>query len=162
MEIWELVAREHIRDTIARYNHAGDSGRFSEMVEQFHQGGILELMHSPERPDEHPAERHEGRAAMLAFFAGVAANFAERDRRSARPVSGRGSTLRHCVTNTRITIESPDSARADSYFLVITDNGLDHWGRYRDRFAPAETRWLLTHRSVRTDGYSETSAFAPA
>jgi|CXWL01.1.fsa_nt_gi hypothetical protein len=158
MEIWELVAREQVRDTIARYNHAGDSGRFDEMVEQFHQEGILELTHSSERP----AERHEGRAAMRAFFAGVATNFAERDHPTGHPAGRPAGTLRHCVTNTRIAIESRDSARADSYFLVITDNGLDHWGRYRDRLAPAETRWLLTHRSVRTDGYSETSAFAPA
>src|SRR4029078_12976019 len=32
-ETWELLARECIRDTVARYNHSGDTGRFDTMVE---------------------------------------------------------------------------------------------------------------------------------
>ena len=32
MELWELVARESIRDRIARWNANGDAGRFPEMV----------------------------------------------------------------------------------------------------------------------------------
>ena len=31
MESWELVARESVRDLVARYNANGDSGRFDEM-----------------------------------------------------------------------------------------------------------------------------------
>ena len=48
-----------------------------------------------------------------------------------------------------------------SYFLVITDIGTDHWGRYRDRFEPVEDRWLIAHRQVTTDGYAAGSAFGP-
>jgi len=29
---------------------------------------------------------------------------------------------------------------------------VDHWGRYRDTYAPHGDRWLFTHRLVRTDG----------
>ena len=32
MELWELVARESIRDRIARWNNNGDAGRFADMV----------------------------------------------------------------------------------------------------------------------------------
>jgi len=32
MELWELVARESIRDRIARWNANGDAGRMAEMV----------------------------------------------------------------------------------------------------------------------------------
>jgi hypothetical protein len=32
MELWELAARESIRDRIARWNAGGDAGRFAEMV----------------------------------------------------------------------------------------------------------------------------------
>ncbi len=32
MELWELVARESIRDRIARWNSNGDAGRMAEMV----------------------------------------------------------------------------------------------------------------------------------
>lgn len=143
MEIWELVAREHIRDTIARYNFYGDRGRFDDMVEQFAPEGVLELADFD--------ERHLGREAMRTFFAGVAEDFAASDRPSAH--------LRHCVTNTTITVESTTSARADSYFQVITENGLDHWGRYRDRFAAIGDRWLIEQRTVRTDGWAPGSSF---
>lgn len=148
MELWELVAREQIRDTIARYNHAGDSGRFDEMVEQFHPDGVLELVDS--------GERHAGRDALRGFFTGVAARFAA----SLEPRAPRGP-LRHCVTNIRIIVDNPRAAHSDAYFLVITAIGLDHWGRYRDRFTPHEGRWLLEHRSVRTDGYADASTFSP-
>jgi hypothetical protein len=30
MELWELVARERIRDTLARYNRSGDAQTFRE------------------------------------------------------------------------------------------------------------------------------------
>lgn len=67
--------------------------------------------------------------------------------------------LRHCVTNLLIDVESAEVARAQSYFQVITDIGLDHWGRYRDRFVPSEQGWKLAHRSVKTDGYAPGSFF---
>jgi len=41
MEVWELVARESIRDCIARYNANGDSGRIDQMVEVFAPDGIM-------------------------------------------------------------------------------------------------------------------------
>src|ERR1700744_1531907 len=43
VEIWELVAREHIRDTLARYNWSGDAGRLGELAETFCADGVLEI-----------------------------------------------------------------------------------------------------------------------
>ncbi|MGZ4795515.1 MAG: nuclear transport factor 2 family protein [Acidimicrobiia bacterium] len=142
MELWELVARESIRDTVARYNRAGDTGRYEEMVACFAPDGVLAVSGESE---------HHGRTALLAFFSGVAA--------SARP----GFThLRHCVTNLTIDVDGPTAASATSYFLVVTDIGLDHWGRYRDRLVPDpdSDRWLLAERAVKTDGYAAGSFFA--
>ena len=140
METSELVARECIRDTVARYNHAGDSGRFDDMVNCFADDGTLTIVGGAE---------HRGHVSLGQFFSGVGG--------SARP----GFThLRHCVTNLLIDVESPESAFAQSYFQVITDIGLDHWGRYRDRFVPVGDRWLLAERSVKTDGYAPNSFFA--
>jgi uncharacterized protein (TIGR02246 family) len=142
MEIRELIAREQIRDTVARYNRAGDTGRFDEMVECFTPDGVLVI---------HGEHEHRGRDAMRAFFSGVGG--------AARP----GFThLRHCVTNLTIDVDGPDAARATAYFQVITDIGLDHWGRYRDRLVPHEDRWLLAERQVRTDGYAAGSFFRGA
>ena len=35
MELWEVMARESIRDLVARYNANGDSGRFAEVRRLF-------------------------------------------------------------------------------------------------------------------------------
>ena len=43
MEIWELVARESIRDIIARYNCNGDSGRIDAMMSLFTPDAVLEV-----------------------------------------------------------------------------------------------------------------------
>jgi hypothetical protein len=139
MELWELTAREQIRDTVARYNHAGDRGRFDEMVACFTGDGDLAI---------DGEGIHRGPEALRAFFAGVGG-------------SAPGFThLRHCVTNLLIDVVSPREATAASYFQVLTDIGLDHWGRYRDRLVPVADRWLLASRSVRTDGYAPGSFFA--
>ena len=60
--------------------------------------------------------------------------------------------IRHHVSNLRIEIVSPAEARGACYFLVVTEHGVDHWGRYRDRYVPDGDRWLFAHRFVRTDG----------
>ncbi len=35
MEMWELIARERIRDTLARYNWSGDAGRIEDLTQAF-------------------------------------------------------------------------------------------------------------------------------
>ncbi len=35
---------------------------------------------------------------------------------------------------------------------MLTLHGLDHWGRYTDRFERVDERWLFAHRAVRVDG----------
>ena len=57
-ELWELVAREQIRHTIAAYTVAGDSGRFEEIAAQFTEDGVL---------DVRGQARAEGRAAIAAL-----------------------------------------------------------------------------------------------
>ena len=36
---------------------------------------------------------------------------------------------------------------------MITDVGLDHWGRYVDEYEMRDGRWVFTHRKVTMDGY---------
>ena len=43
MTLEELIARECVRDTYARYNHAGDRGRLTELADCFTEDGVLEL-----------------------------------------------------------------------------------------------------------------------
>ncbi len=44
MELWELIARESIRDLVARYNANGDSGRFAQMLAVFADDASMELV----------------------------------------------------------------------------------------------------------------------
>jgi hypothetical protein len=69
--------------------------------------------------------------------------------------------VRHNLTNVRFLELTPESARVDSYYTVLTEIGLDHHGRYRDTFVPVGDRWLIGHRFVSTDWRAEGSAMAP-
>jgi ketosteroid isomerase-like protein len=141
MEGWELVARERIRDTIARYAHLVDRGRIDELVALFTEDGTLEAGDGP------PAR---GREAIRAVFLGTGSRLASV---AARPL------IRHHVSNVLIDVEGPDAATASSYFLAVTERGPDHWGRYRDRLARHGERWLLAYRRARADGYASDSVF---
>lgn len=136
MELWELGAREEIRETLARYHHCGDSGRFTEMAALFAVDGVLEI---------HSEGAHAGRTAIVEFLTGV-----NRDVVAMSDVP----MLRHYSTNVTITVSSSREATAASAFLVLSESGLDHWGRYRDRLVPEADGWQFAHRLVRTDGYA--------
>jgi 3-phenylpropionate/cinnamic acid dioxygenase small subunit len=134
MEAWELEAREQIRETITRYAHCVDGGRFDELVELFTAGGVLEVEGEP---------AHRGREAIRAFVTGTGRDLA----------AGTGAPrIRHHVSNVLIELAGPDRARARCYFLAVTDRGVDHWGRYRDDLVRADDVWRFAHRHVRTDG----------
>lgn len=138
MEPWEIAAREGIRALVARYNAAGDRGRIDVMVELFCDDAVLEL------PGEPP---YQGRAAIAAFFEGIAAG----SRRDAQGDDGPGHLHHHLATHD-IEIEGADRARGSCYFQVLTRTGLDHWGRYVDSYRRSEDHWRFARRRVHVDG----------
>jgi hypothetical protein len=142
MELWELVARELIRETIARYAHLVDRGRIDELIGLFAEDGILE---AGDRPPAH------GREAIRAFFLGTKGRLAAA---AARPL------IRHHVSNVLVEVADRETATAASYFLAVTERGPDHWGRYQDRLVQRDGRWLFRHRRARADGYAPDSVFA--
>jgi hypothetical protein len=142
MELWELVARELIRDTLARYNWSGDSLRLDELAQSFCEDGELELRgNDPVR----------GRAAIVGLLGGVV---------SEPTTAGVKRIVRHNLTNIRFTEVGPGQARVSSYFTVFTEIGLDHYGRYRDVFVPVGDDWLIKHRFVSTDWSAPHSTMA--
>jgi hypothetical protein len=144
VDVEELVARECIRDTIAAYTHSGDRGRIADLAALFCADGVLEVA---------GGQTARGPAAIEAMLSGVVG----------RPRSGGGPPvrmIRHHVSNVRITDYTPERANAVSYFLVLTDTGVDHWGRYRDVLVPRGDRWLFAHRVVRVDAHVPDSWFA--
>ncbi len=136
VELWELVAREHIRDTLARYSWAGDAGRLEELAGTFCADGVLEIRGS---------QTLRGRSEIVAFLG---------------TVTGKATIVRHNVANVLFTNVTRDQAQVSCYFTVVTHIGLDHIGRYRDTFVPDGDTWLIKHRKVSTDWAAADSAMA--
>ena len=143
MEIWELSAREQIRDTLARYNWAGDAGRLDELAETFCADGVLEIR---------GLQPLRGRSEIVAFLGDVTGSIAVSA--DVKPI------VRHNVANVLFTNVTHDQAHVSCYFTVITHVGLDHLGRYRDTFVPDGDTWLIKHRKVSTDWAAPDSAMA--
>lgn len=133
MDVWELVARESIRDLIACYAVNVDRGQFDDVAALF----------SPDATFELRDRRYEGRDEIRGIFttAGVSLR------------SQQGSPIvRHVVGSHQIDVLSPIKARSQCYYVVFVTSGLDHWGRYLDEFAPVDGRWRFTSRRDRIDG----------
>jgi hypothetical protein len=145
MEMRELVARERIRDTVARYNWSGDAGRIEDLTQCFCPDGELEVR---------GVTTAHGRAAIAALLGGVT------DQPVAAPAAVK-RIARHNLVNVRFTEVTPERAGLASYFTVFTEIGLDHYGRYRDVFEPVADEWLIRHRFVSTDWRHSDSTMAP-
>ena len=149
MQTWELVARERIRDSLARYTWSGDSLQLAELALAFCEDGVLEVR---------GGEPIHGRVGITEFLSGVG--------RTAPAVATAASTppvrriVRHNVANVRFLEITAERALVASYFTVFTEIGLDHYGRYRDAFVPVGDEWLIQHRFVSTDWRAPDSVFS--
>ena len=139
MEIWEVVARESIRATLARYNAAGDRGQLAELAGCFAPDGVLRFTRDDEAVGPAEIERQLSELTLRA------------------KESGRSKYVHHHVSALDIELTSQTEARVRSYFHVITERGLDHWGRYDDIVVDCGDRWLIKDRRVSTDGRVEGS-----
>ena len=157
LDLWELTARERIRDSLARYTWSGDAFRLTELALAFCADGILEIR---------GRDRLRGRDAIVEFLGGGPEPGGDEARRAARKAAtgnGRPRIVRHNVTNVRFLEVTPTEARVASYFTVFTEIGLDHHGRYRDTFVPVGEEWLIRHRFVSTDWrHPESTMAAPS
>jgi SnoaL-like domain len=141
--MWALVAREQIRDTLARYNWSGDAGRLDGLTETFCEDGVLQI---------HGRQPLRGRSEIAAFLGGVTGDIATGA--DVKPL------VRHNVANVLFTGLTPEQAHVSSYFTVVTHIGLDHVGRYRDIFVPDGDTWLIKQREVSTDWSAPNSVMA--
>jgi hypothetical protein len=156
MELWELTARERIRDSLALYNWSGDAFRLADLSHAFCEDGELEIR---------GREPLRGRGAIIEFLGGDVGAPNDHDRRAAMKAAAAASgvrrIVRHNVTNIRFLDVAPEQARVECYFTVFTEIGLDHYGRYRDTFVPIGEKWLIRHRYVSTDWRAPESTMAP-
>lgn len=129
----ELVAREALRDLVARYNALGDAGRLAALCELFTDDAELEL----------DGRTRHGRAEIRALFESAA----EEARRG-----GGVRFLRHSTSTHVIDLGGAGRASGRLYYQVLTERGLDHWGRYLDDYRLDGTRWRFARRQVTVDG----------
>ena len=117
-----------MRDLIAHYNLAGDRGWIDDMLGLFAPDATLTI----------DGVDHVGRDAIRAVFTQATGPHPE--------------LIRHFTATIQIDVPAAGQASSRCYFQVLTVEGLDHWGRYTDRFAVVDGEWRFTHRSVRVDG----------
>ncbi|GGC11440.1 hypothetical protein GCM10011494_32770 [Novosphingobium endophyticum] len=149
MTLEDLLAREAIRDTLARYTTSGDRLKIDAFVSCFTEDGIIEA----EKVRRGQAFRFEGRAAIRAW--------------QERWLAGEGAThgatfVRHHLSTSKIDLTGPDSANARTYWVAWTDIGPDHAGYYLDILRKVGEDWLIAHRRVRLDWEAEASLFKAA
>lgn len=131
------------RSSPARYNWSGDAARLENLAATFCTDGVLEIR---------GREPLRGRSEIAAFLGGVTAQVAVAG--DIKPV------VRHNLANVLFTRLTSDEAHVSSYFTVVTQTGLDHFGRYRDTLVPAGDSWLIKHRKVSTDWAAPDSTMA--
>lgn len=151
MTLDDLLARDAIRDTMARYNIAGDRLRAEDFAAVFTEDGVLES----EGTGPHDAFRYDGRAAIYDWMARWSQ---PRDRSGVH----QASFVRHHLATSQIDLTGEGEARARTYWTAYTDIGPDHCGVYVDRYRKVGDRWLIAHRRVRLDWRSPQGLFATA
>jgi hypothetical protein len=138
VEVWELLIREQVRETLTNYSTAGDGGRLDDLVAQFTDDAVMEVTPNP------PATGHAAIVEMLARLS-----------TSLPPVRvpGQKQMVRHVTTNVHFRSLTPERVETTAYFVAMTASGPDHWGRYFDVLVPVDGRWLFAHRVAKTEGW---------
>jgi 3-phenylpropionate/cinnamic acid dioxygenase small subunit len=152
MTLEELLAREAIRDTMAKYNTSGDRLKVEDYVACFTEDGIMESEYV--RDDQ--AFRYAGKAEILAWQSRW------RNREPDAEAIHKATFIRHHLSTCKIDLTGPDTAKARTYWVAWTDIGPDHAGYYLDDFRKVGDDWLIAHRRVRLDWESPDSLYRTA
>ena len=134
MEAWELDAREQIRDLVAAYNAYGDRGRFDELLALFADDASMDIG---------DGVTYEGVDAIRSIFT---------DTRNSVVDADGPKFLQHHTSGLLLAVADREHATGHAYFTVMTDRGIDHWGRYQDAYRLVDDAWQFASRRVRTDG----------
>ncbi len=143
MELWELAAREEIRDLVARYNANGDTGRFEQAMELFAPDAVM---------DPSDGRIYTGPGEIIEIFTGA---------RDGADYQGQPIYVRHMTATHQIDLVDESTATGRCYYQVLTAVGLDHWGRYIDEYKTVDGRWRFARRRVTVDGRNPNSLFLP-
>jgi uncharacterized protein (TIGR02246 family) len=137
---WRVGAEIEIRALVQRYNACGDSGQVEKFLELFAPDAIYVVTGR-----EAPFEGHDGIRRLL--------------REANQDLRAWGDStpfyIRHFTATHQIDFEGPTEARGRTYYQCLMPHGLDHWGRYADRYRVVDGRWLIAQRTEARDGMVE-------
>lgn len=150
MQHFELEAREAVRDLVARYNQYGDAGRIDALLELFCEDAVLEVA---------GIARYAGKQRIRALFTESRTDADAREQ-APGPLTRQAPMLRHFIATHQIDIESEHAASGRCYYAVLDEQGIDHFGRYKDRYLHSAAGWRFSARKVYVDmtrpgGYAE-------
>ncbi|MDF7774847.1 nuclear transport factor 2 family protein [Sphingomonas sp. AOB5] len=144
IDVETLIARESIRDALARYCRGIDRSDSATVAAVFHEG----------------APCHYG-------------NMETTGDALARMIAGRPGTTdftgQHHITNVLIDMDGAEAAQVESYFIVYravagsngaADTMIPFGGRYLDRFTRVGGAWRIAERTVVCDWLSTGLALA--
>lgn len=140
MELWEAAVRESVRQTMADYTAGTDRNRLEDIAACFAQDGVLKIS---------SGDLMVGPDAIVAGLSAQVRRFAT------GPVPL--THVRHHVSSVRFGRVARGRVEVSSYFLAVTNIGVDHWGRYRDALVPVDDRWLFASREASADGFAPDS-----
>ncbi|MGE0386671.1 MAG: nuclear transport factor 2 family protein [Gammaproteobacteria bacterium] len=147
MESWKRDAIEGVRKTLAEYAVFTDSGRFEQFLGLFLPDGVFVLP---------KGDTAKGPAEIAALLGSKREAYAKIEKWAP-------AFLRHNVTTENIDIVNEREARVEAYFMVCTDRGLDHWGRWEDELVRCDDdRWRFRRRRVFTEASYAESWYATA
>lgn len=152
MTLEELLAREAIRDTMAKYNTSGDRLKVNDFAACFTEDGVIE---SERAPGDY-IFRYESRAAILEWQQRWLI------REPGNNVVHGASFVRHHLATCKIDMTGLGTATARTYWVAWTDIGPDHSGYYLDDFRKVGEDWLIARRRVRRDWSAPDSLFVTA
>jgi hypothetical protein len=130
LEMWELSAREKVRDTIAEYAFAVDRPSLSWITQLFSEDGVLEIV------GQDRGVTREGLAQMF------------RNRAAASTPAPGTPYAKHVVGSIRFIDVQPHRIEVRSYFVRFDRDRAIQWGTYEDVLVAREARWLIQERRV--------------
>jgi hypothetical protein len=142
-------AREAIRKTINAYSIAGDQRDAATFTTLWAEDALFEFAEFAPLP----GFRRKGLAEICAGTAAWSALPGQ------DPSLAQTGFIRHNLTTSEIELTGADTARARTYFVVVTEAGPDHAGIYSDELVRSGERWLFSRRSITLDWRSPASRF---
>jgi ketosteroid isomerase-like protein len=143
--VQRVIAESEIRNIVARLGHLADDGDIDEYL------SLLTEDASWQTPGRPPRVGHDNLRARII-----------EDRASG--IQGPGAASRHVNTTLWVEVDDEDNARAESYWMYLTNaNGgsaggygagaastpvVQMTGRYRDTFRRTADGWKMTTRTI--------------